>query len=196
MTYSGLSAQICQKAWEITLGTVLMAAANNVTNKLAGTIVVCVPRINDPDQGFDTVFIADVVGEHPDREKYEDIAVAKAEVSWLTGLPSRKVQQDAPFLYESGMTKWGGSVIENGLVVAFSGVQAAFDEAIAGTMLRWIVALCQDEMTREGGVMSQDTSFIGELTPELKQLEETANSHGLGAASSEAAMRSEWSGDD
>lgn len=50
-------------------------------------------------------------------------------------------------------------------MVAFSGVQAVFDEAIAGTMLRWIVALCQDEMTREGGVMDSDTSFIGELPP-------------------------------
>ena len=48
---------------------------------------------------------------------------------------------------------------------AFSGVQAVFDEAIAGTMLRWIVALCQDEMTRKGGVMDSDTSLIGELPP-------------------------------
>jgi hypothetical protein len=51
-------------------------------------------------------------------------------------------------------------------VVAFSGVQAVYDEAISGTMLRWIVALCQDGMTREGGVMSQDTSFIGEGSSE------------------------------
>ncbi len=123
--YEGLSTDICRKAWEITLGTVLNAAEKSVTNKLAGTIVVCFPRTHTETE-FDMVFITDVVGEHPDQAKYERIAVEKAKVSWETGLPSRKVQQDAPHLYQNGMTKWGGSVIENGLIVAFSGVQAVF----------------------------------------------------------------------
>ena len=160
--YEGLTYSICRRAWEITLGSVENAFDLGVTNKLAGTVVVCF-QCTFPGIKFeaDMVFINNV-GDHPDRAKYDLIAKAKAEVSWETGLPSRKVQQDAPQLLKTGMTKWGGSVIEHGLVVAFSGVQPEFDEAIAGTMLRWIVALCQREMTREGGVMDNDSSFIGE----------------------------------
>lgn len=161
--YKGLTTDICKKAWDIVSVTADAAHEDGVTNKFAGTIVVCFPRTLSG--GFEVIFSADAAPNHPDKEKYERIAVEKAKVSWETGLPSRKVQQDAPHLYHPGMTKWGGSVIENGLIVAFSGVQEVFDEAIAGTMLRWIVALCQHEMTREGGVMKSDTSFIGEITP-------------------------------
>lgn len=159
MTFTGLTNKLCRTAWIITEQSVIQAAGIGVTNKMAGTIVVCYPRASNSGE-FDVVFASDVDPRHPDRGKYEKIAVAKAEVSWKTGLPSRKVQQDAPFLYEMGMTKWGGSVIENGLIVAFSGVQAVFDEAIAGTMLRWIVALCQNEMTKPDGVMESESSFI------------------------------------
>lgn len=159
MTFTGLTNKICRTAWSITEQSVNQAAGMGITNKMAGTIVVCFPRTSPSDE-FDMVFIVDVDPRHPDKDKYAKIAAAKAEVSWKTGLPSRKVQQDAPFLYEEGMTKWGGSVIENGLIVAFSGVQAVFDEAIAGTMLRWIVALCQNEMTKPDGVMVSESSFI------------------------------------
>lgn len=164
--YAVLTTDICKRAWEIVSVTADAAHEDGITNKFAGTIVVCFPRTY-PDVEFDMIFIADLDPNHPDKEKYERIAVEKAKVSWETGLSSRKVQQDAPFLYREGMTKWGGSVVENGLIVAFSGVQAVFDEAIAGTMLRWVVALCQDEMTRRGGVMDMDTSFIGELPPAM-----------------------------
>jgi len=165
--YEGLTTAICQKAWDIVSVAADAAHEDGVTNKFAGTIVVAFPHTY-PGSEFDMIFIADADPNHPDKEKYERIAVEKAKVSWETGLSSRKVQQDAPFLYRPGMTKWGGSVIENGLIVAFSGVQAVFDEAIAGSMLRWIVALCQDEMTKQGGVMESESSFIGE-TPHRRE---------------------------
>jgi hypothetical protein len=166
--YEGLTNEICKKAWDIVAVSADAAHEDGVTNKCAGTIVVCFPHTYPGDK-FDVIFIENLASDHPDQEKYERIAVEKAKVSWETGLPSRKVQQDAPHLYRPGMTKWGGSVVENGLIVAFSGVQAVFDEAIAGSMLRWIVAICQDEMTREGGVMSLNTSFIGVLPPESER---------------------------
>ncbi len=162
--FQGLTYEICERAWGIASASLDVAQSDGVTNKYAGTIVVCVRRSGD--EVMNPVFMSNIDNEHPSSAKYENIAAEKAQVSWVTGMPSRKVQQDAPHLYQTGMTKWGGSVIENGLVVAFSGVQAVFDEAIAGTMLRWIVALCQDEMTREGGVMDMDTSFIGEFEQE------------------------------
>ena len=152
--YSGLTQEICELAWDIVQPSIAHAADLNVTNKHAGTVVVL-----DPWSGA-ILFQGRVNDNHPDREKYDTIALAKAEVSWETGLTSRQVQQDAPHLYRPGMTKWGGSAIENKLVVSFSGVQAVFDEAISWMVLNWILGLCQHEMTRPGGVMASEGSFI------------------------------------
>ena len=149
-----LTEETCIFAWAITKQAATEAATTGVTNKLAGTIIVL-----NPWDG--TILFEERLDEsHSDKDKYDEIAKAKAQVSRDTGLSSREVQQNAPYLYTADMTKWGGSVVENKLVVAFSGVQAIFDEAIAATMLRWIVALCQNEMTRPGGIMSSDDAYI------------------------------------
>lgn len=153
--YTGLTPKICKTAWEICLPSLVVAAERGITNRLGGTIVVLDPRNGEP------LFSAVANPHHSDRYKFDDIAQAKARVSWNTGLSSRQVQQDAPHLYLPGMTKWGGSVTENKLVVAFSGVQAVFDEAIARMMLNWILALCQNEMTKPDGVMASSSSYVG-----------------------------------
>lgn len=159
MTYVGLTDTICQVAWEIIKPSIIRAAELNVTNKLAGTIVVLEPWTGD------VLFQARVDNDHPDAEVYDKIALTKANVTWATKLPSRVVQQSAPHLYLVGMTKWGGAVIENGLVVSYSGVQPVYDEANSWSQLKWIIALCQNEMTKPGGVMETDGSFIGDLPP-------------------------------
>lgn len=97
--YEGLNHDICKTAWEVTLGSVLSASRKHVTNKVAGTIVVCVRRYDD--EVMNPVFMANVDDENPNCAKYENIAAEKAQVSWETGLSSRKVQQDAPFLYQN-----------------------------------------------------------------------------------------------
>ncbi len=152
--FAGLSYEICAAAWNV----IIAANIDGVTNKQAGTIVVLYPHTGD------VAFMSRLNYNHPDAEKYDRIAVAKAVVSKKTGLPSRQVQQEAPHLYLPGMTKWGGAVIRNGLVVAFSGVQAVYDEAIAWSMLAWVEAMCRNEMTRPGGVMASDDSFLGDPT--------------------------------
>ncbi len=152
--FRGITREICSDAWEITAGTIIAAHSMDITNKFAGTIVVLDPWSDE------VMFQARVSYAHPEAEKYDGIALTKAVVSRETGLPSRYVQQDAPHLYLPGMTKWGGSAAENRLVVAFSGVQAVFDEAVSWTMLKWIVALCQNEMTKPDGVMNSNSSFI------------------------------------
>ena len=152
--YSGLSTDICRQAWEIVLTSIEQGAASEVLNKQAGTIIVL-----DPYTG-EVIFRDRVDENHSDSGKYDQIADAKARVSWETGMPSRTVQQDAPHLYKPDMTKWGGAVVEHKLVVAFSGVQAVFDEAIAWSMLAWIFALCRNEMTKPDGVMASDSSYI------------------------------------
>jgi hypothetical protein len=162
--FVGLTREICEAAWKVSRQTVLMAAREGITDDFAGTIVVCHPRRLEPDSeiSFGLIFSDDVNDELSGRD-FRTYAKAKAELSWKTGLSSRKVQQDAPHLYEGSSIKWGGSVIENGLIVAYSGVQPVFDEAIAATMLRWTIALCQHEMTREGGVMNMPTSRVGDI---------------------------------
>ncbi|NTW62397.1 hypothetical protein HGB25_03250, partial [Candidatus Saccharibacteria bacterium] len=86
-------------------------------------------------------------------------ARAKAEVTWATRRPSREVQQTAPHLYEAEDTKWGGSVIREDLIVAFSGVQAIFDEMIAGWLADAIIALAREQMEL---IMAHDGSYVGD----------------------------------
>lgn len=154
--FTGLNEHICATAWETILPAVEAAASNGTTNKLAGCIVVL-------DLKQDYRLFSRTIGEPEDNEKYIAIATAKAHISQKTGLPSSRVQQEFPYLYEAGDTKWGGSVVApGGLVVAFSGVQAVFDEMIAEWMASAIRALCRWEMTKPDGVMSTDSSFLGE----------------------------------
>lgn len=61
-------------------------------------------------------------------EKYQAIAFQKAEVSWRTGLPSLIVQQVYPYLLTASNTKWGGSWVHQGIVVACSGVEEFMDQ--------------------------------------------------------------------
>lgn len=159
--FTGLNAEICRDAWVMCNASIVAAAHLGTTNKLAGTIVVL-----DPWSG-EIMFQARVDDRRPLKPEYEEvaqkydaIALSKARVGWQTGLTSRQVQQDAPHLYLSGMTKWGGSAIENKLVVAFSGVQAVFDECIAWNMLKWIIAICQNEMTKPDGIMASESAYI------------------------------------
>lgn len=155
MVFVGVSQYICQLAFEASLPAIKAAAEMGLINKYAGTLVVLDPHSGD-------VLFEQVVNEaHESRDKYTEIALAKARVSWETQLPSRVVQQTAPHLYQAGMTKWGGAVIEYKLVVAFSGVEAVYDEAIAWMVLSWILGICRHEMTKPEGVMAGDSSFIG-----------------------------------
>jgi hypothetical protein len=68
---------------------------------------------------------------------YAHFARAKALVSWRTGTDSHAVQALRPYLLEPGHTLLWGSVCLDGLVVAVSGMQPWFDEALAG-----VVACC------------------------------------------------------
>lgn len=156
MTFTGISKEICEAAWDLVLPSITHAAETGAINKLAGTIVVLNPATGQ------VLFCATVNNQHPDANLFAVIAHGKASVSWETGLTSRQVQQDAPHLYQPGWTKWGGSAVENRLVVAFSGVQAVFDEAISWMVLNWIVAMCRHEMTKPDGVMNNGKSYIGE----------------------------------
>lgn len=57
---------------------------------------------------------------------------------------ARNVQKDASWLYEEGDTRYVGGVIENGLVVAASGLQDYLDEMISWMVVSVIQGLCRD----------------------------------------------------
>jgi hypothetical protein len=78
------------------------------------------------------------------RNPYDEVALAKARLCFRTGLAARTVQTDAPWLFEEGDTRFPGGVIENGLVVAASGLKDHFDEMFSWMVLSAIQALCRD----------------------------------------------------
>lgn len=95
--------------------------------------------------------------EHP----YAPIAIAKAGLCARTGMVARNVQKDAPWLYELGDTRYVGGVIENGLVVAASGLQDHFDEMISWMVLSAIQGLCRDYLAHLG---DKAPDFFGSQT--------------------------------
>ena len=80
---------------------------------------------------------------------YEPIAKGKFYLSARTGLPSRLVQADHPFLLGVESVVHGGSVVEDEVVVACSGVESYFDEAVAGVILAILKGLCHHELARQ-----------------------------------------------
>ncbi|MGE0217544.1 hypothetical protein [Mycolicibacterium sp.] len=142
---------MCAAAWEVIQPAIERAATIGLTERRAGCIVVLPPApfrdtrvVDQPDP----VFIG-LLQRTADPDLYRTHALAKAQVSWLTGLPSREVYHSAPHLYRPGMTKWGGSVVRDGLICAFSGVQPFFDEMIAGWMADTVIAYCRDAAPRQ-----------------------------------------------
>lgn len=153
--FTGLSKEVCQQAWDMIYPSIAHAANHCITNKHAGTMVVA--RQARADNTF--FFHVSVKGSD---EKYLSIATQKAELSLRTGLPSSVVQHQYPYLYQEGDTKWGGStVLPGGVVVAFSGVQAVYDEMFAEMMASAIKGLCRYEMVKPHGVMSHESAIIG-----------------------------------
>lgn len=163
--FTGIDAKICEQAWQMTLPCISYAASRKITNKFAGCIVVVDPRL--PYLGFGGVeelpYIYTAMINEDDDQKYRIIAHHKAHLTWKHKLSSADIQQRFPYLYEDGDTKWGGSTIDSGgLIVAFSGVQAVYDEMIAEWVASAIRAVCRDAMSAPDGVMSLNTSYIGE----------------------------------
>lgn len=165
-----LTRAMCERAWNVVLAAVETAAGDGVINKHAGTIVVLDPTMAyAPSVRISSValFMEHVTAAHPEWHKYRDFAQAKAMLSWRTGRSSRDVQQNAPHLYlepqntgDQGDVKWGGSVVRDGLIVAFSGVQPEYDEWIADTMAGLLIAMCRREMTKSDGLMEAGNDFV------------------------------------
>jgi hypothetical protein len=147
--FIGLTAEICSTAWEVIYPAIERAAAIGLTERRAGCMVVLppVPATHvRTAEGPEPMFVGLLEGTTAP-ELYSTHARAKARVSWLTGLSSRQVHHTSPHLYRPDMTKWGGSVVRDGLICAYSGVQPIFDEMIAGWMADTVIAYCRYAMS-------------------------------------------------
>jgi hypothetical protein len=79
---------------------------------------------------------------------YDEIAMAKAKLAQRTGMTIRTLRQDAPWLYEQGDIRFVGGVIENGLVVAASGLPDHWDEAISRMVLSALQGACRHSVSK------------------------------------------------
>ena len=100
------------------------------------------------ERGRLLVFAEKVFGEEASWEHdYREIARGKGDITARTGLPSREVQLLHPELLRPTDVKYWGSVVSGNVIVAVSGVQPWYDEAIATSILALVRALIQDEIT-------------------------------------------------
>jgi hypothetical protein len=153
-----LDEALCLRAWHVVLPSIRIAAGNGTIQREAGTVVVLEPW------GGAVLFSARVDETHPEAELYDEFALAKALLTREANMPSRVVRQEAPHLLKPGHIKWGGAVVRDRLVVAFSGVEEAFDESISWSMLAWIQALCRNDVVRPGGLMDLGGGFVPRVT--------------------------------
>ncbi|HEY4330547.1 MAG TPA: hypothetical protein VGN88_12480 [Phycisphaerae bacterium] len=88
-------------------------------------------------------------GKDPERTARTTlVSHGKAALHFRTGKPSLEVQARRPHILEVGDTIWGGSADYEGIIVAASGVQSCFDEAICAIVAAILWGLCSDAQTQ------------------------------------------------
>lgn len=107
-------------------------------------VVVLDPTRTPANARFEDAILAERSFGKPRGEwdaDYAGYARAKARVSWHTGRDSHAVQALAPQLrYADDTPLWGGVCLD-GLVVAASGAEPQYDEALAGAVALLIRAV-------------------------------------------------------
>lgn len=121
---------VVRPAIEALLGSELAGGRKNlhlvILNPTDGTV------LHEESWGDETTWA------HP----YDEIARAKARQCYRTGVAGRKLQTSTPWLYEPGDTRYAGGVVEDGQVVAASGLKEYFDEMVSWMVFNAIFGLC------------------------------------------------------
>ncbi len=94
-------------------------------------------------------------------EQSTEFARGKAAIHWRTGKPSIEAQARRPHALIVGDTIHGGSAAYEGIVVAASGVQGYFDEAISGMVAAILWGLCMDAQAAYMGKADRKTFYEG-----------------------------------
>jgi hypothetical protein len=69
-------------------------------------------------------------------------AGSKADICWRTGRSSREAIHLSPWSLTFGDSPWEGGIIQDGIIVAYSGAAAEHDEAMAYAVMGWCRAWC------------------------------------------------------
>jgi len=140
----------------------LPTIAQAMTDPAAGDsgclhVVVMNPHASPGTTRFEEAILYEHSINRPDWDAdYAHFARAKALVSWRNRMDSHAVQALHPYLLQPGHTLLWGSVYLDGLVVAVSGMQPWFDEALAG-----VVACCLRAVTKARAVQaSRSGGFV------------------------------------
>lgn len=152
--FTGITEEICAKAWQMIEPAIKQAAGMGLTNGLRGSLIVLDPANPDAKAPMFTAH----VGEF-DQEFLSNVE-GKVAVTIRTGMDSSRVRQDFPHLYRTGDIKYPGAIIREGLIVSFSGVQGVFDEMICEWMVAAIRAISRDEFGRKGGAADQPGGYL------------------------------------
>lgn len=175
MLFPGITYDVCDLALNIQVPAFKRAFEMGVARRFAGTFVVMAPhaQASSPHPSLDEVEAAALIKRRidpqwPEVAKYDEIALSKAAVLWglrpVLGpnFTTRDVQQGYPHLYLPGMVKYGGGVCQSGVIYAFSGVQANYDEAFALSVAAWVEAMCREAMVDpDAGVMNENGPRVG-----------------------------------
>jgi hypothetical protein len=177
--FTGINEEMCRKVFAVLCATLKAAVDEQIANKYAGTLIIlnpfAVPSSNDPAEVTlaevreAALFMKRITDDHENYIKYDELAAKKARDLWvlrhLGARSSRDIQQNLSHLYRPGMIKYSGGTCRSGIVIAFSGVQPDFDEAISETADAWLTALCRWEMNKPDGIMASKDSSIPQLLP-------------------------------
>ena len=86
---------------------------------------------------------------------YMGIALAKARLTRKYELPTQILIERRPYLLKAHDVRWFGSAFKDGIVVAASGVQPWFDQAISEMVASMCQGLCINAMREE--ILKQTT---------------------------------------
>jgi hypothetical protein len=140
-----LTGKMAEQAIDLTLPTIHELAATGVIVRRDLHIV-----IGTREEGYLEVLAERSLGDPTQwGYPYDQIARSKAEISARTGLSTREVQLLRPELLEEGDTKYWGSIVGGALVVACSGVQSHFDEAISTIILATLRGLLDEAVLEQ-----------------------------------------------
>lgn len=134
-----IDAQAAREAVELALPTIERAMRNPAAGDSGCLhVVVMDPRRTPATHDFDdSILIEHSVNRANWDADYRRFACAKARVSWRCRADSHRVQALQPHLLQVDDTVLWGSVCVDEIVVAVSGMQPWYDEALAG-----VIACC------------------------------------------------------
>ena len=154
-----LTKEVVEKAVDILRPCIKEFLRSHTKRQHLAIVVTAVEAINPPDPlrvSFkERCYLVDAIGDSDERlDTYTTVALSKAEMSVRTGKGTHELQ---PQYRRTGDTLYSGSVVTNGIVVACSGVQGYFDEAIAGMIAAMIQGLCKHKFAQ----IPEAIDFVG-----------------------------------